>query len=131
MIDISSAKILLLGGCPGSPDKYISEFKKYGIDKHNIDMKTDYKKLGSFDINNLTKARSKYDGILLGPMPHKMSGDMDGRSLIGMMENNVSEYPPFVVVRDSSGELKITKSSIKTSLKKLIPLIKQYDNYEL
>jgi hypothetical protein len=129
--DIKNIKLLLLGDCNGSSDKYISEFKKFGIDKRNIEMRTEYKKMGSIDINNLKKIRSRYDGILLGPMPHKMSGDMNGSSLIAIMENNVDDYPPFVVVRDSAGQLKITKSSLKTALKELVSHIERYDKYEM
>jgi hypothetical protein len=58
--------------------------------------------------------RSRYDGIILGPMPHKMRGDFqDGNSLVAMMENEPDRYPPFAVARDKSKELEITKSSLR------------------
>lgn len=46
-----------------------------------------------------------------------MHGDMEGSSLIAMMENNSEEYPPFITVRDSGGTLSINKSSLKKSIK--------------
>ena len=108
----------------------LAEFARYGFEKKNLAIETDYSKLGSFDINNLLAVRSRYDGIILGPMPHKMKGDYkDGSSLVAMMENEPARYPPFAVARDKSKELKITKSSLRDALSKLSAMIEKVGQF--
>ena len=109
--------------------KILSTIIKAGFDKKKIQLYTDYHKFKSIDINNLKKIRSRYDGILLGPMPHKMHGDMQGESLIGIMQNHPEEYPPFTVIIDKAKKLKISKSSLKHALEELEKKLKLVNTY--
>jgi hypothetical protein len=128
--DIADARLIVIAGSQ-IPDKMIiSELCKKGFAKNKIVLKTEYSKHKSIDINNLKKIRSQYDGILLGPMPHKMAGKMDGDSLISMMQNNAEDYPPFAVIRDKSGELKVSKQSFRAALDSLVPKLERYNNYQ-
>jgi hypothetical protein len=123
-------RLLLLGATKLSEGIIFSEFARYGFEKNNLSIETDYSKLGSFDVNNLLAVRSRYDGIILGPMPHKMKGDyQDGTSLVAMMENEPARYPPFAVARDKSKKLKITKSSLRDALEKLSAMIEKVGQF--
>jgi Mn-dependent DtxR family transcriptional regulator len=62
-------------------------------------------------------------------MPHKMHGDMNGESLIGIMQNNSEEYPPFTVIRDKAHKLKISKSSLKDALEELENKLRLVNTY--
>ena len=128
-LDLTSIKILVMGGTEIKSKVIHAEFDKAGFEKRNIDLRLEYDKLKSVDINDLKRIRGKYDGILLGPMPHKLRGDMDGGSLIGMMENNPKDYPPFVVLRDHAGGLKITKSGLKPSINEITEMLRRQNEY--
>lgn len=130
-LDKSSTRLILIGSAEHLKEsKIFAIFKKAGYEKNKIDVLTEYDKMKSLDMNNLKKMRSKYDGILLGPMPHKMHGDMIGNSLIGMMENHPDDYPPFVVVRDSAGGLKISNSSLARAISTLSEKMERVNQYE-
>jgi hypothetical protein len=118
-LEKSRVRLILIGASAINEGKILSTITKAGFDKKKIQIYTEYEKFKSIDINNLKKIRSRYDGILLGPMPHKMHGDMPGTSLIEVMQNNPEEYPPFTVVRDKAHRLKISKSSLKDAIDKL------------
>jgi hypothetical protein len=122
-------KIILIGAHEMNNERILSLFAKLGLDKKKVTLKTDYDKLKSLDINNLKKMRSKYDGILLGPMPHKMSGDLPAGSLIALMQNNPDDYPPFVVIKDKRGKLKISKKSLEESAAQLIDKLDNISYY--
>ena len=129
--DRKTARLILIGDAGHLKEgKIMSIFKKEGYDKNRVELLIEYGKMKSLDMNNLKKIRSRYDGIILGPMPHKMHGDMSGRSLIGMMENNPDDYPPFVVAREKSGNLKISNNSLRNALKDLGDTLMKVNSYE-
>ncbi|OGV53906.1 MAG: hypothetical protein A2X49_15615 [Lentisphaerae bacterium GWF2_52_8] len=122
--------LLLLGASQLSSGQAYGEFARFGFDKKNVELHTEYSKLKSFDINNLLLIRSRCDGILLGALPHRMKGNLlDGDSLILQMEQNPKAYPPFVVLRDKGGGLKITKTSLHEGLCQLVEKIEKIGKY--
>jgi len=128
-LEKSRVRLILIGASEINEGKILSTIIKAGFDKKKIHLYTDYQKFKSIDINNLKKIRSRYDGILLGPMPHKMHGDMQGESLIGIMRNNPEEYPPFTVITDKAKKMKISKSSLKHALEELEKKLKLVNTY--
>ena len=129
--DKSSARLIVIGDAGYLKEgKIMSIFKKEGYDKKRVELLIEYDKMKSLDMNNLKKIRSRYDGIILGPMPHKMHGDMSGGSLIGMMENSPEDYPPFVVAREKSGNLKLSNNSLRDALKDLGNTLMKVNSYE-
>ena len=126
----STARIIVLGAINNlKKDVLLSILKKYGYNKNNITLDIEYKKLHT-NINDLKKIRSKYDGILLGPMPHNSHGDMHKSSLIAMMLNEPDIYPPFVILKSESGNLKITKNSLKKGIVELSDKLEKINQYE-
>jgi len=128
-IDLMNVRIILIGDTRINRQRLLVEFEKVGFNKQKVELRIEYDKAKQLNINNLKRIRSKYDGILLGPMPHKVKGDILGESLIGMMKNNTDEYPPFAVCKERSGKLKITNNSLKLAIKELLPKIDDYNNY--
>jgi hypothetical protein len=128
--DKSRMRLILIGaGEHLKKDKIFIIISKAGYDKKRVEVLIEYDKMKSLDINNLKKIRSRYDGILLGPMPHKMHGDMSGESLIGIISNSPEEYPPFVIIQDKSENLKISKSSLKDALNRLGEKMEKVNSY--
>jgi chorismate mutase len=123
-------QLLLLGDSHLSNNQILPLFSKFGFGRENLELETEYEKYRTFDTNNLLAVRSRYDGILLGPMPHSMKGDLTiGDGLIVQMQREPERYPPFVVVRDKKGDLKISKSSLKNAIKDLVSLIEKVEKY--
>jgi hypothetical protein len=124
-------RLIIIGGSHLSTGQILSAFSQFGFEKQNIELHTEWDKYRSFDTNNLLAVRSRYDGIMLGPIPHKMKGNSpDGDDLIVQMQNYPDKYPSFVVVRDKRGDLKITKSSLKEAIKELISKTEKVGSYQ-
>ncbi len=124
-------RLLLLGDTQLSNGQIYSAFSHFDFDRKNIELHTEWDKYRAYDTNSLLAVRSRYDGILLGPMPHSMKGDLsDGDGLIAQMQHEPDRYPPFVVLRDKRGKLKITKESLKSAIKDLVFKLDQVSSYK-
>lgn len=111
------ADILILGG-EGS----ISLKEAYGILKelglsHNTDIKwIAYRDMDHFDITALQNTRN-YSDIIVGSVPHSML-NVPEQNLVSHLQNNISLYPKFQILRKSDGNLlQITKSNLKEAIK--------------
>ena len=130
--NLKHTHILFIGDSPVSVKFIMNELGSAGFNKKNVTLITDYKRMTHFDKNNVLKCRGKFDGVILGPMPHSIKGaTKDGSSLIAQMENFPTKYPPFVVLRDGQGALHISKTNLKLGLKTLAQKIRQVDRYEI
>lgn len=109
-------RLLLIGALQTSENRVRSIFKEFGF--VDVTLVTDYAKMKGHNANNLLKMRGHYDGLLLGPMPHKMRNTSN---LISQIEHNPNNYPPYVVLRNHAEKLKITKTSLREGIKKLQP----------
>jgi len=128
---LKTVRIVILGDALLSNSQINSEITRAGIDIRNVEIHTDHNKYHSFDTNNLLSIRSRFDGILLGPMPHRMKGDFErADNLMAQMERNRGQYPPFVVIRDKRGDVKITKGSLRRAIEELLDKINRIGNYE-
>lgn len=68
-----------------------------------------------FDFSSL-RFSDKYSDVLLGAMDHKKVGIGDNNSALSMFENHPDEYPNAIACRTKTGELKITKESLRNAL---------------
>jgi hypothetical protein len=113
-IDISRSKILVLGYSEVSLNDLYGVFKKYGIYKKDIDIVCDYDKLPNYQCGDL-RCSSKYSDIFIGPLPHKMSGIGQYKSLISMIEDKPDDFGKLYKF-DDTGKLKITKEALKRAI---------------
>lgn len=118
--DKRSMKILLLGVLHISESKALSIFREHGFS--DVKMITEWEKIKKQNANDLLKARGRYDGIILGQMPHKTK---NADNLISRFETEPDRYPPHVIIKTKSENLKITKSSLKDGLKELQPKLEE------
>ena len=88
--------------------------KKYGINNDRFDFVLEYEDVKKFPIKTL-RNNQKYCDIFIGPIPHKINGLEDCKSLITHIQNNQSEYPKLTKLM-SSDNLKITKASFEEAL---------------
>jgi len=116
--EISRAKILLIGYSEVSTNDIYGICKSFNLDKNDIEIFDDYSKLPNFKCEIL-RYSDKYSDLLIGPLPHKMSGIGNHSSLISMIEDCPYEFPKLIKL-DYTGELKITKESLKRALAKTL-----------
>jgi hypothetical protein len=90
--------------------------KNNGFDKKNVRVEDNYGQL-PFSFEKI-RYSSPYDGIIFGAVPHSMPGKGTYSSLIEMLKNEEG-YPHVEESKTISGELKLTKESLKSSLKRL------------
>jgi len=113
-------KLLLLGASTLNSGLILSEFQRVGFDRHRVELKLEYEKFHAFNTNDLRLPTTGYDGLLIGPIPHKMRGDFPrGEDLIAHMNSHQEKYPSFSVIRNRTGHLKITKTALRSALKDL------------
>jgi len=122
-VSCKNIKILILGDIQIPTNEIFGIAKReYGIPSKNIDIINDWDKIKSYDVEKL-RYNSKYDGIIVGPIPHSIKGVGEFSNLIPLLQRKEG-FPFHVVVRDSAGDLKITKTAFKEALKELIENIK-------
>lgn len=112
----SSGIILVIGKCEVKEEKLAAVAKKLGINKDRFEFYLDYEDAKSFNFKK-TQWSDKYSVILVGQMPHIGASAEGYNSIISALECQTG-YPP--VVRVGMDELKITKSSFKSTLEELI-----------
>lgn len=115
-------RILVIGATGVDSNKLIGIAKSLGVMKDQIDFMLDYEKNKRFDIDSL-KFSSPYSGIMIGPIAHKVIGLGDYSSMIQKVQKEEG-FPPSVEIRTEAGELKLTKSSFKKALEKILDQIK-------
>lgn len=111
----SDVRLILIGGSSVAERVIRGIFKSRGYS--NVELLTNYKSITNWDGNKLLKHRGRFDGILLGAMPHKTKGD--GENIIARIDREPDRYPPTVVLHTRSGELKVTKQSIASGIEEL------------
>lgn len=112
--DKYNSNILIVGELSFSKDVLYAIAKEKGISRHQI-THLDYEEAKHFDFNSI-KGYSKYSDIIVGPNAHKTIGINGYSSLIEMIKNEQDYFPKLTEAKDSSGKLKITKTSLKKAL---------------
>jgi len=111
-------RILVFGDSQLSVEHLIGIAKSMGIEKEQLDFKLDYEENKRFDFEKIRYC-SPYGGILIGPNAHKIVGLGDYSSVIQKLKNEPG-FPHVEEIRTHSGELKITKSSFRAALGRLV-----------
>lgn len=112
--DINNSKILVVGQSMVDKDIMIAIAKKYGIRENRFEFELDYDKLTNYDFSKL-KNSVTYSDVLVGPMPHKVSGIGDYSSFLTMTDAEPENYPKIIRLA-SANELKITKETFRNAL---------------
>ncbi len=109
------SKILIVGESQVAENQLWGICKSLGLRKDQVEFVLDY---NAFDTVSFASLRynSGVAGILVGPVPHKVPGCDDPANTLQQSPG----YPPTVKVTNKSGELKITKSSFRSAVQKLM-----------
>jgi len=120
--ETNNIKILILGDIQIQEKDIYGIAKDYGIPNKNIEIIKDWDKIKNLDLETL-RYSAKYNGIMIGPVPHSVKGKGDYSSIIEALKEKERGFPVHVEVREPNGELKITKSTFRQKIKLLIKLI--------
>lgn len=112
--DRNNSKILVVGNSMVSKDKLVAIAKKYGINEKFLEFKLDYNRLHNYNFAKLENSMN-YSDVLVGPLPHKVSGIDEFSSFLAMTDANPENYPKIIRLQGSN-ELKITKESFLKGL---------------
>lgn len=109
--------LVILGGLAAGPEQLRMVAGKKGISKNRLLFKG-YDEVKSVDC---TKWKTSYSVavILCGPLPHKGKGMGDSSSLIQSLKDDPGPTP-VRDIRESTGELKISKTSFNKTLDELL-----------
>lgn len=106
--------LLIVGGTETSEKVIKGMLPLYGFSKKHSEIYVDYDKIKKI-LGSLQPGFCKYDGIIIGPIPHKVENLGDNSSFIEKLKNEEG-YPHVEVCRSLSDELKISKESIRNAL---------------
>ena len=106
-------RLLVIGASKLSPDKLGAIARDYlGFEKNDFEYALEYDRVP--DLNKI-RYGSRYAAIIVGPVPHKVTGLGDNTSIIQKLKNEKG-FPPVYQVRTESGELKYTKDTFLKAL---------------
>lgn len=114
-------KILIIGESRIKANDIKGVLKKQvpGLRNDHLEILLNYEDVKSYT-DRIKQNGMKYAGIIAGPCPHKTKGIGDHGSFIQMLKDEKLEYPPVEEARTNSHELKITKTSIRNAMERLI-----------
>ena len=112
------SRIVVVGESRVAETQLAGICKSLGIVKDRVEFRLSYKAFDTLDINTL-QYNDTIAGILIGPVPHKVPGMDDPAQALLTMEG----FPPTVKIQNTSGVLKITKTSFREALRSLLTLI--------
>jgi len=115
---LDKTKILILGSGYMSISIIYGIAKCYGYEKDRIEVHNDYDKNKHFDIRKLQYS-TEYKSVFIGPVAHKIVGLGNYDSIIEKIQSEQG-YPPFQILKAKSGDLKITKTSLKNAFDNLM-----------
>ena len=113
----SKQKILVIGQTSVSRKDLNGTVKISTYNIHDFEFITSYEDIKKFDFSRLENT-TKYQYILVGPMPHKLKGTDGESSMIERMETETDKFPSIhrLTVNDT---LKISKTSFKNALEEI------------
>lgn len=110
-------KIVVIGQTEVKLNVLEGIIKSLHLDKNRFEFCLDYNDSKTFNYKKL-QYTPNYRVVMVGPIPHSSVGKNNNSSVIAEMKNKEG-YPRVEILNDSN-ELKITKSSFRTTLEKLI-----------
>lgn len=115
-VPLRDKKILILGDSRIKDEHIYKTLGEQGISKDRIELHTEYEP-SKINVDSL-KYTSEYSLILLGPIPHSMTGKGPYSSVVTRLETEIG-FPP-VKRLTAGGELKITKTSLIKALEEAL-----------
>ena len=106
--------ILVLGGLTISKDDLNNLFRKFKIKEKSFEF-VEYDEVTNFNFSKLI-ANHRYTDIFVGPVPHKAMNIGNASGVIEYLQNADDIPAKIAVLRDNSGELKISKRTFKQAL---------------
>jgi tetratricopeptide (TPR) repeat protein len=91
--------------------------RSFGLTTRQLDFQLDYHRIKQAGVEKY-RYNDRVAGILVGPCPHKMANSYDCNSLLDLLREE--GFPPFEEIRNERGELKITRSSYRQALERLL-----------
>jgi len=108
--------ILILGAAKNlKPQIIYGICAEFELGKHEVEMILDYDNIKNYNIRHL-QYNEKYTGIVIGPHPHKMR---ETDNLVKKLQEE-EKFPQFALAEDKPGHLKITKTTLRRALTKLL-----------
>lgn len=117
--DNATHDILIIGRCELKKNIIQAIAEGMGYSRNRLRF-VDYDEVAQFPFSTL-RYSSRYAAVMCGPVPHK-GGEMgDVSSVLEALRRGENCYPPFVELRESSGQgcLRISKSSFIAGLQDL------------
>lgn len=111
-------KIAIVGSANINKDDLFNLLSRFINNMKRIEIEDEYEKLKHFNFAKF-KNSTNYSAILIGPNPHSTSGAEGYSSAIANMEANPQNYPKVIKLMKSTGELNISKSSVKYAMGEL------------
>ena len=108
------SKVLIIGQPHISVDEIFIVAKQFGFNKKNLEMYTDYDKMKNLDIRRFRNTE-KYEGIVLGPIPHSVKGK-DYDSVLASILSSTDGYPYWIKCMTESGEFKMTRTAFEKAM---------------
>lgn len=112
-----NGKIVVVGSSEVKINVLLGIIKELNLDKNRFEFCLDYLDSKTFNYKKLQYC-PKYRLVMFGPVPHSSTGKHDSSSVIAEMENK--EGYPRILKLNGNRKLKITKSSFKHALEKMI-----------
>lgn len=113
---IKDGKILVIGGTNIKKDKLLMAAGKEGFAKDRFEFVTAYDEAKTYPFEKL-KWNDRYSAVIVGPIPHKVTGSAGYSSVISRMQTEEG-FPP-VVRCGTASDLKITRNSFVNALKQI------------
>lgn len=115
--------ILVLGDQRISKDDLNKLYKIFKLKAKNFEF-VEYGDVTNFSFGKLIES-NKYSDIFVGPVPHKAMGIGDSSGVIEYLQTSKEIPAKISILKDNSGELKISKKTFKKALEES-NLINQY-----
>lgn len=118
--EMNNKKILVIGNSVVKVEHLIKIANSLGISKESIDFAIGYNEIKNKNILTNIKNKERYSDVLIGPIPHSLSGKEGTASIFGLIEKHKDDYPNIIKLTQKGGKhdiLKITKEGFKEGLK--------------
>lgn len=113
-IELHRAKILLVGDMPMKLTQIHGVLKEYALTPDHIEY-IDYEQAKTFAWPALENSMI-YTDVMIGPVPHKVTGINSYGGIISKMEDNPHRFPKLHKLMAGNG-LKITKTNLTEAIK--------------
>ena len=111
-----NGKIIVIGQSNVKANVILKIAQELGIDKNRFELYLNYDSAEKFRFQKI-QWQPHYSLVMVGPMPHSITGKGNYSSMISALESEEG-YPP--VIRLGENDLKISKNNLRSTLEKMI-----------